>query len=130
MTNYDRQMSKLIPVRKKIDSEVKWKTQIALYWLRNCEQTLPKAPVLVVSNGIIFLDGQNLYQFYLFIAAFAKAITLCVEWADVSALCVEVDAFIEAELLKAMILKNSKKLERSIRGLLEFREETFLCKVC
>jgi len=61
-----------------------------------------------------FLDGQNLYQFYLFIAALAKAIALCVEGADVSTVCGEVDAFIEAELLKTFSNKKSKKLERGI----------------
>ena len=61
-----------------------------------------------------FLDGQNLYQFYLFIAALAKAIALCVEGADVSTICGEVDAFIEAELLKTFSNKKSKKLERGI----------------
>lgn len=47
-------------------------------------------------------------------AALAKAISLCVDQADVSTVCGEVDAFIEAELLKVFSNKKSKKLERGI----------------
>ena len=50
----------------------------------------------------------------LFIAALDKAISLCVEGADVSTVCGEVDTFIEAELLKVFSNKKSKKLERGI----------------
>jgi methionine aminopeptidase len=47
-------------------------------------------------------------------AALDKAIALCVEGADVSTVCGEVDTFIEAELLKVFSNKKSKKLERGI----------------
>jgi len=47
-------------------------------------------------------------------AALEKAIVLCVEGADVSTVCGEVDTFIEAELLKVFSNKKSKKLERGI----------------
>jgi len=47
-------------------------------------------------------------------AALDKAISLCVEGADVSAICGEVDTMIEAELLKVFSNKKSKKLERGI----------------
>jgi len=47
-------------------------------------------------------------------AALQKAITLCVDGADVGGICGEVDSFIEAELLKVFSNKKSKKLERGI----------------
>jgi len=47
-------------------------------------------------------------------AALQKAITLCVDGADVGGICGEVDTFIEAELLKVFSNKKSKKLERGI----------------
>jgi len=57
---------------------------------------------------------QILIPFLFLIAALAKAISLCVDQADVSTVCGEVDAFIEAELLKVFSNKKSKKLERGI----------------
>lgn len=57
---------------------------------------------------------QEILTIYLFIAALDKAISLCVEGADVSTVCGEVDTFIEAELLKVFSNKKSKKLERGI----------------
>ena len=57
---------------------------------------------------------QILIPFFFFIAALAKAISLCVDQADVSTVCGEVDSFIEAELLKVFSNKKSKKLERGI----------------
>jgi methionine aminopeptidase len=47
-------------------------------------------------------------------AALQKAITLCVEGADVGTICGDVDTFIQAELLKVFSNKKSKKLERGI----------------
>lgn len=57
---------------------------------------------------------ENLIPFFFFIAALDKAISLCVEGADVSTVCGEVDTMIEAELLKVFSNKKSKKLERGI----------------
>jgi len=57
---------------------------------------------------------EILISFFFFIAALEKAIVLCVEGADVSTVCGEVDTFIEAELLKVFSNKKSKKLERGI----------------
>lgn len=48
------------------------------------------------------------------IAALEKAIELCVEGGDVSAICGEVDTFIEEELKKTYSNKKSKKLDRGI----------------
>ena len=50
----------------------------------------------------------------MFIAALTKAIDLCVEGADISSICGEIDKFIEEELLKVFSNKKSKKLERGI----------------
>ena len=47
-------------------------------------------------------------------AALDKAISLCVDGADVATVCNQVDAFIEEELLKVFSNKKSKKLERGI----------------
>lgn len=47
-------------------------------------------------------------------AALELAITKCVDGADISAVCSEVDAFIGEELLKVFSNKKSKKLERGI----------------
>jgi curved DNA binding protein len=57
---------------------------------------------------------EFLTPFFFFIAALEKAISLCVEGADVSTVCGEVDTFIEAELLKVFSNKKSKKLVRGI----------------
>jgi len=43
-----------------------------------------------------------------------KAIGLCVEGADISTVCGEVDDFVEEELKKVFSNKKSKKLERGI----------------
>jgi hypothetical protein len=61
-----------------------------------------------------FLSFSKLISFFFFIAALDKAISLCVDGADVSTVCGEVDTFIEAELLKVFSNKKSKKLERGI----------------
>ena len=53
-------------------------------------------------------------NFALFLAALEKAIALCVEGADVSTVCGQVDDFIEEELKKTYSNKKSKKLERGI----------------
>lgn len=47
-------------------------------------------------------------------AALEKAITLCVDGANVSEICGTVDAFIEKELTTVFSNKKSKKLERGI----------------
>jgi len=47
-------------------------------------------------------------------AALEKAILLCVDGADISKVCGEVDTFIDEELLKVFSNKKSKKLERGI----------------
>jgi methionine aminopeptidase len=47
-------------------------------------------------------------------AALEKAIGLCVEGADVSTVCGQVDSFVEEELTKVFSNKKSKKLERGI----------------
>jgi methionine aminopeptidase len=57
---------------------------------------------------------QFLLIFIFILAALDKAISLCVDGAMVGAICGEVDAFIEAELLKVFSNKKSKKLERGI----------------
>ena len=49
-----------------------------------------------------------------FIAALEKAIGLCVEGADISTVCGEIDSYIEEELTKVFSNKKSKKLERGI----------------
>jgi len=46
--------------------------------------------------------------------ALVKAIALCVDGADVSAICAQIDAFVEEELQKVFSNKKSKKLERGI----------------
>ena len=48
------------------------------------------------------------------IAALEKAIALCVDGADISTVCAQVDTFVEEELLKVFSNKKSKKLERGI----------------
>ena len=54
-----------------------------------------------------FISLQKiLIPFFFFIAALAKAISLCVDQADVSTVCGEVDSFIEAELLKYSVIRN------------------------
>ena len=60
------------------------------------------------------MHDDLLTPFFFFIAALDKAIALCVDGADVSTVCGEVDTFIEAELLKVFSNKKSKKLERGI----------------
>lgn len=50
----------------------------------------------------------------IFIAALEKAIGLCVEGADISKVCGEIDSYIEEELTKVFSNKKSKKLERGI----------------
>jgi len=47
-------------------------------------------------------------------AALTKAISLCVEGADISTVCGEIDTLIDAELLKVFSNKKSKKLDRGI----------------
>ena len=51
---------------------------------------------------------------HIFIAALTKAISLCVEGADISTVCGEIDTLIDAELLKVFSNKKSKKLDRGI----------------
>lgn len=48
------------------------------------------------------------------LAALEKAIGLCVDGADVSGVCGQIDGFIEEELTKVFSNKKSKKLERGI----------------
>jgi methionine aminopeptidase len=48
------------------------------------------------------------------IVALEKAISLCVDGADVSTICGTVENFIEEELQKVFSNKKSKKLERGI----------------
>ena len=50
----------------------------------------------------------------IFIAALEKAIDLCVDGADASDVCGQIDAFLEEELTKVFSNKKSKKLERGI----------------
>jgi methionine aminopeptidase len=47
-------------------------------------------------------------------AALEKAVSLCVDGADISTVCAAVDTFIEEELKKTFSNKKSKKLERGI----------------
>jgi len=47
-------------------------------------------------------------------AALEKAVSLCVEGADISTVCGTIDSFIEEELKKTFSNKKSKKLERGI----------------
>ena len=47
-------------------------------------------------------------------AALKKAVELCKEGADISAVCGQVDAFVEEEVTKVFSNKKSKKLERGI----------------
>lgn len=63
---------------------------------------------------LISCQEEILIYFFFFLAALQKAITLCVDGADVGGICGEVDTFIEAELLKVFSNKKSKKLERGI----------------
>lgn len=53
-------------------------------------------------------------HFHISIAALTKAISLCVEGADISTVCGEIDTLIDAELLKVFSNKKSKKLDRGI----------------
>lgn len=55
-----------------------------------------------------------LLMLYLLLAALEKAITLCVDGADVSTVCGTIDTYIEEELKKVFAGKKSKKLERGI----------------
>ena len=48
------------------------------------------------------------------IAALAKAISLCVDGADVSEICGTVDVMVEEKLKEVFSNKKSKKLERGI----------------
>lgn len=70
--------------------------------------------IYITKCFFVFLSFSQLISFFFFIAALDKAISLCVEGADVSTVCGEVDTFIEAELLKVFSNKKSKKLERGI----------------
>ena len=49
-----------------------------------------------------------------YLAALEKTLALCVDGADISAICGEVDTFMEEELLKVFSNSKSKKLERGI----------------
>jgi methionine aminopeptidase len=50
----------------------------------------------------------------IYLAALEKAISLCVDGADVSTICGTIENYIEEELQKVFSNKKSKKLERGI----------------
>jgi methionine aminopeptidase len=57
---------------------------------------------------------KSLITCFLSLAALEKAISLCVDGADISTVCGAVDDFILEELAKTFSNKKSKKLERGI----------------
>jgi len=55
-----------------------------------------------------------MFCLFLNIAALEMALELCVDGADASDICGQIDSFIEEELTKVFSNKKSKKLERGI----------------
>ena len=60
------------------------------------------------------MSNNLIVSYFRFIAALEKAVSLCVEGADISTICGTIDNFIEEELKKTFSNKKSKKLERGI----------------